>query len=94
MSDQVICVDVVEPSGGQLRKNQIYTIRRFFDDYFGHGPGYYFEEILSPQLPTYGCEAAFNARDFRPIKDSSLDIFRDINRKIPSDKFDKEKIDV
>lgn len=90
MSDQVICI---EGDNGKFEgitdadpavKGQIYTVRRYFSDYCGGGPAYFLWEIRGGTTGD-GLECALAAEAFVPIKDSSLDIFRELAKPVLED---------
>src|SRR6266566_2740334 len=71
------------------KKGNIYTIRsmEMINDYeYGECLGLRFKEIVNPVLTyTDGIgEAIFHALCFRPIKETSIDVFKAILKKIPT----------
>jgi hypothetical protein len=61
----------------------IYTIREL-----GHSlgrPAVRLEEIINPPIHAKGYEPGFNAHRFRPVKDTSIEIFRSLLSPIPEE---------
>lgn len=87
MTDFVICIDddwgpaeqelVTVYNGKVPKKGIVYTIRDVLMS--DQHVGYRLEEIVNP-LVCYGysMEPTFSADQFRPVKDSDLDIFREM----------------
>lgn len=90
MSDFVICIDddwgweskrLVDQFKGSLpTKGTVYTVRGVVT--IGYDSGYLLEEIVNP--PVYKgplgtlIEPVFITTQFRPVKDSDLDVFREM----------------
>lgn len=64
----------------------VYTIRAFVRGMSLSGvvTGLVFEEIVNPSAPT-GVEYNFAMRRFRPVKDTSIEIFRSLLSPIPEE---------
>lgn len=86
MSDFVICVnddwgpsgkELITRYGGKLPiKGKVYTIREVITR--GSREGYRLEEIINPPVCAGMIEPAFIADQFRPVRDSDMDIFRNM----------------
>lgn len=84
VGQQVVCISVFdhpEPStdGFKFIVGRIYTIRDVFTDpSWGATCGLRFEEIGEP-----GPQASWHSDHFRPVKTTSIDIFRKIVADLP-----------
>ncbi len=95
IGQMVVCVDDKNRSGywaaaSVLTKGRIYTIRGFDLSPQPGGPqppGIYLEEITMPQVPWCGTmvELSFLHDRFRPVKETSIEIFRKLIAPIPAD---------
>lgn len=65
----------------------VYTIRRVaFAPSFSSGKnvlGLWMEEVINPINPNSGCEFGFVADRFRPVKDTSIEVFRKLLAPMP-----------
>ena len=84
----VVCVDDVPVPGyfsfmGGLKKGKIYTIRGFATHEHELVYGVYLEEIFRPILAGDTYEAPFYTTRFRPVAETSLDVFREMLAPVP-----------
>jgi hypothetical protein len=72
------------PAGCErLQVGRVYTIRGF--ETTGGGLGIYLEEIVNPIGPA-GYEWSYNRHSFRPVKETSIEIFRRLVAPIEGEK--------
>ena len=86
MGEKVVCVDDKSPSDGTwgrdpLKKGEIYTIRDRHISPSGHR-GVLLFEVATGILREDGSEIGYLARRFAPVKETNIEIFREIDRKI------------
>ena len=86
MGDKVVCVDDKSPSFGTwgrdaIKKGEIYTIRDSHVDPQGSSAILLFETSTGV-FRDDGSEVGYLARRFAPVKETNIEIFREIDRKI------------
>jgi hypothetical protein len=103
MTEKVVCIDDTPPwfgwYGDALVKGNVYTIKSsYYDDGNGDsgndiGKGYILHEASTDSTYTddyhLSGEIGYRASRFAPVKDTNIEIFREIDRKI----FDGETVD-
>ena len=91
MSDQVICIDDSLPKhgygwrGDAVFKGKIYTVREAFIYLPTGDRALILEEVRSTPVANARGEVGYMADRFRPVKDSSLDIFRELVKPVLED---------
>ena len=89
MTDQVLCIKPCRRPpwhsfGEEAVKGEIYTIRGVNPSTENKRAGYLFEEIRTGHLRRCGQEIGYAQKNFVPIKDSNLDVFREMFKPLPT----------
>lgn len=109
VGQHVVCVDDRPPEelgilpgpGGWIEddewivRGRVYTVRGFVPDWFDGDLTVLLAELhRSPVLGVEPYEVGFDARRFRPLKDSSLDVFREALNSAPTERAPSSSVPV